>query len=184
MVEKKTKTAKKPKAYDKRKSANKKKRSPPYTEEQLHAIGQELVDFVSQDEIFHIVEWTESKGMCVDWWYKLRNKHKYLIDYHERAKSILGNKILKHAFKVNNSWAIQTFVPRYLSDAKKHLSNLEDEKLERQMKLERFRHELGERSDDEQKAKIDNFDDSITLMDENIKLKKLLKSLDIDISNL
>lgn len=146
-----------------------------YTEKQLIKLGEELVAYVSLPDVYHLVEWTESKGKCFGWWQKLKQKHKVLVPYHERAKQILGNKILKNAFQCNNSWAIQTFIPKYLGDVKDHLKEQEEEKLERQMRLEKYRNELGQKSHDEAKAKIDAFDVSMDLMAKLLKYEKLLK---------
>ena len=136
-----------------------------YTPKMLNELGAQLVQFVQRPDVYHMCEWTRSKGRSYGWWKSLKEGNKEILQtYHEQAKEILGHKILKNAFECNNSWAIQTFVPKYLTDIRKEQKDLEEEKLDRQIRFERAKHELGKQSDEEAKAKIDQFDMSINLM--------------------
>jgi len=162
---------------------NKKKKEPKklgapkqYTPAMLKKLGEELVEFVKHPDIYHLCEWTRSKGYSYGWWKSLKDGNKEILQaYHEQAKEILGHKILKNAFECNNSWAIQTFIPKYLGDVKDHLKEQEEEKLDRQKRLEKYKHEIGQTSHETAKAKIDQFDINMELMERVMRYEKLLE---------
>jgi len=162
----------KPKVKVKKKEAKKRY---VYDEKTLNKLGKELVDFVQGENIYHLCEWTESKGQSYSWWKELHKKYGILLAYHKRAKEILGNKILKNAFECNNAWAFQTFIPKYLGDVSDHLKSQEEDKLDRQMRFEKYKTELGIKSHDDVIAKIDDFSMSMDMMQKIVKYEKLLK---------
>lgn len=93
-----------------------------WTEKELHKLGNNLIEHCQLEDVFHITDWTgKVQNKSQQWWYKLIKAYPMLVEYHERAKEILGNKIVSQAFKSGNTWAVKTFVPKYLSDVKKHL---------------------------------------------------------------
>jgi len=178
----------KKKAKTKSKSKLKPARPQKYTEEMLKKLGEEIVEFAQKPNVYHLCEFTSFKGYTYDWWKKLNKNHPILVPYHNRAREILGNKIVKLAFQNGNNWIIQTFVPRYLKDIDEHLDKKEDKKVERQLRIEKYRSELGLQSVEKLEAKADQLDKSIELMqvaselrDQNEKLIQLLKENGIDI---
>lgn len=170
MTKKKTSKKESKTKVDPRKGVPKK-----WTPEARKELGEEFIAFIGQDHVFHITQWTEHKQSCSAWWYDLVSIYEDIAEYHCRGKSILGSKIARLAFENGNNWAIQTFLPKYLDDVDAYLEKKEDRKLERQKNLEKYKNELGSKSHEEAGAKIDLFDKSMELAEENIKLRKLLE---------
>lgn len=100
-----------------------------WTEDKLHKLGQDLVDHCKKDNVFHLIDWISKKGKTASWWFSLRKDYPLLVDYHERAREILGNKIVTLAFNAGNNWAIQTFVPKYLDDVEEYLDKKKEKEL-------------------------------------------------------
>lgn len=123
-----------------------------------------------------MVQWTREQNKTSAWWHDLRKKYPDLLDYHTKAKEILGGKILRNAFEHGNSWAIQTFLPMYLSDLKEKIVADAEFELDRRMRLEKYKNSLNQAREDEAIAKIDNFDQSTELAYELIKMKKFMAS--------
>jgi len=156
-----------------------KKKNVTWTEDKLIKLGEELISFVTNNPVFHISKFTESKQHHTTWWYWLMGKHPILKDYHKRAVEILGNRIAENGFGANNPWLIQKFIPCYFNDVKNALTSEIDEEYERRLKfqkhVEKYKHELSQKSDEEMKAKIDSFDISMTMMQKLMHYEKLLK---------
>ena len=87
-----------------------------YTEKELIKLGESLLTCCEKPHVFHIVQWTREQKKCASWWLDLRSRHPILLGYHNRAREILGGKIVQLAFESGNTWAIQTFIPKYLDD--------------------------------------------------------------------
>lgn len=102
-----------------------------WTDEELHKLGEQLVQHCRRPDVYHIVDFISAKNKSQGWYYRLKRENEILQPYHERAKEILGNKIVNLAFKCGNNWAIQTFIPRYLKDVDDYL----DQKLQRELEL-------------------------------------------------
>jgi len=148
-----------------------------WTEDKRRELGESLVEFCKKDHVFHIVQWLREQNKTSKWWLKLKQSYPDLVTYHELAKEILGGKIVQLAFENGNNWAIQTFLPKYLGDLKKHQDQILDEELDRKKKLEEFKAQLGIKSHDDAKAKIDNFDMQAELMKQIVDLKAELERL-------
>lgn len=90
-----------------------------YTEKELHELGQSLVDHCKKEDVYHITDWTSQvQNKTYQWWYDLKKTQPILVEYHERAKQILGNKILANGAKSGNMWVVKTFIPKYLDDVR------------------------------------------------------------------
>jgi len=146
-----------------------------WTEERLHILGQSLVDFCQKDHVFHIVQWTREMQRTVAWWADLREDYPLLIEYHKRAKDILGGKIIQKAFEVGNNWAIQTFIPKYVQDIDEYLERKQDREYERRKDLEKYKYNLNKAREEESEAKIDQFDRNQEIMYELYKMKQFLR---------
>ena len=94
-----------------------------YTKKELKALGQSLIDHCARPDVFHLVQWTRHQKKCYDWWMQLTKKHPILLEYHKRAKEILGGKIVQLAFENGDTWAIRTFIPKYLKDVDEYIHN-------------------------------------------------------------
>jgi hypothetical protein len=90
-----------------------------YTEEDIEKIGKELIDYIeNHTNLWHLSSFTETKKQTPSWLYSIARRHPQLRAYIERAKKIIGNRMLQAAFeKSTNSWIIKTFVPRYLRES-------------------------------------------------------------------
>jgi len=160
---------------------SKKSKSKPlvWTEEKRKELGESLVEFSKLDHVFHLVQWTREQNKTSAWWYDMQQKYPDLVEYHEQAKEILGGKIMRLAFENGNNWAIQTFLPIYLKDLKKHLDQNQDEEYARKKDLEKYKNSLNQAREDEALAKIERFDKSQELMVQMMKLMDFLKEKDL-----
>lgn len=87
-----------------------------YSSKDIENLGEDLIEYCKKDHVFHLVQWTRKQNKCYDWWLSLQKNYPDLVVYHKRAKEILGGKIIQLAFESGNKWAIQTFIPMYVSD--------------------------------------------------------------------
>lgn len=113
------------------------KRQKKYTANELEELGKEFCEFCKKDHVFHIVQWTREQNETSEWWRSLRVSYPILKQYHDRAKEILGGKIVQLAFENGNPWSIQKFIPMYLEDVKEHLRD--DMRAEATIKAEAVR---------------------------------------------
>ena len=162
----------KPKSIPKKKAVG---RPAEWTPKKRQELGESLVEFCKLDHVFHLVQWTREQGKTAAWWHDMRQKYPDLIEYHLKAKDILGGKILQLAFESGNNWAIQTFIPKYLTDVQNHLDKNADKEYARKKHFEKYKNSLNQAREDEAVALITNFDKSQELMIEMLKMKDFLK---------
>jgi len=134
-----------------------------WTDDKLHELGEELVNHCKREDVFHITDFLGVKKRTSTWFYDLIKKYPLLTDYHEQVREILGNKIVALAFKNGNNWAIQTFIPKYLSDVDEYL----DKKREKDLAMQERAKKLAEAGVDERTiALIEKMDQVIEANDE------------------
>lgn len=68
----------------------------------------------------------------------MSRKYPIFAEYHEKAKGILGNKILKLAIKAGNPWAIKTMIPKYLHDVDEYIDEKKRKEIEWQAEFKRL----------------------------------------------
>jgi len=100
-----------------------------WTDEKLHELGENLVNHCGREDVFHITDWLGYQKKSAAWYYDLKIQYPLLADYHDRAKEVLGNKIVALAFKNGNNWAIQTFIPKYLKDVDNYIDSKRQKEL-------------------------------------------------------
>jgi len=108
-----------------------------WTEEKLHALGKQLVEVCKEPDVFHIVDFCRSVDKSSAWFYELLRKNPTLGIYHDQAKDILGNKILKLAMKAGNPWVIKTMLPKYLRDVDEYLDDKKRQEIHWQAEAKR-----------------------------------------------
>ena len=146
-----------------------------WTEEQRQKLGEELIDFVQMDHVFHLIQWTREKEKSYDWWQALLKSYPDLIVYHKRAKEILGGKLLQKAVEYGSPWVIQTFIPMYIDDVEDFFELRKDREHQRDLERETHKHKLNLVSEEGAKAKADDMNISIELMEEVVRLRKIVE---------
>lgn len=148
-----------------------------WTDEKLLKLGKELLEYVKNPKVWHISSFEViEKGFHPGWLKMIASRHPSFRAILDSAQSILGNRILESAMRgEGNQWVITTLTPHYLKDIHEVTESKEDRKLQRQMNLEKYKNELGNKSQDEAEAKIDKMDLSISLMEKLLKYEKILK---------
>ncbi len=121
-----------------------------YSPKDIQELGEELCTFCEGKGVFHLVQFTREKGKTYNWWTKLYDSYPDLLPYHQRANEILGGKLVQLAFENGSPWAIQTFIPMYLKDVKKHLREESDHQIEMKEKAKRS----GDEAVNEQAAEL------------------------------
>lgn len=161
--------------------AEKKKTGRPteWTPKKLEKLGKELHDYCKRPDVWHISEFeVGEKGQSPGWLKMIANRHKQFRAILQGAKHILGQKMVRTSMDGNgNNWVIGKFVPMYLKDVDDFDEDKKDKQLDRELKKEKYKHELGAAKHEEAGAKIDAFDKATELAMENKRLREELEKL-------
>ena len=116
-----------------------------WDKEDLIFLGEELVKCVSEAGVWHISEFSERNDRSCSWLYTIRNNHPTVFGpYFQRAKEILGRKMLKQSLeKSPNQWVVKVLMPRLLGIRDEIAEELEREELiKAQAKIKALKKEL------------------------------------------
>lgn len=69
-----------------------------YTEEDLHSLGKDLIDYMKEPRNIWAKGFCNRKGISVDHFKYLINTYQIFKEYHMQAKSIQEEKIINHSF--------------------------------------------------------------------------------------
>ena len=125
----------KKKPVPKKKAAPKKKLGRPlkWTDKALHKIGQELVDYVSNEKgkygNWTLVGFAALKNYSDSWMTEM-DKYPVFSGYLTRARRILGARMMQYGMEKNpNVWMLKTIMPRFLGIKKQIKEDFEEEEL-------------------------------------------------------
>jgi len=69
-----------------------------YTEEDLHKLGKDLIDYMKEPRTFWAKGFCNRKGISVNHFNYLITTYQIFKEYHAQAKSIQEEKIITHSF--------------------------------------------------------------------------------------
>lgn len=150
-----------------------------WTSEKLKVLGEELIAYCLRPDVWHVSEFELlEKKQCSGWLNQIATRQPEFHSFLKGAKEILAQKMVKTAMDGGgNNWVIGKFVPMYMKDVDDHEEGKKDKQLERDLKKEKYKYELGAAKDEEAEAKIDTFDKSAQLAYENKKLRDEIAKL-------
>lgn len=114
------------------------------TEDEMIALGQEMVDFVTQNEhiVYNLSDWyTIEKGYTYNEWKTFIQKQEFL-PYYEKALRIVGRKYLAKESPIEPSLK-QRWLRLYFRDIREQEDKTLDEDLQRKKDLETYKASLG-----------------------------------------
>ena len=150
-----------------------------WTPEKLEKLGKELHDYCRRPDVWHVSEFeVGEKSQSPGWLNTIASRHANFRPILKGAQAILGQKMVKVSMEGGgNNWVIGKFVPMYLKDVDDFDEDKRDRQLDRELKKEKYKHELDSAKHEEATAKIDAFDKSADLALENYKLRQELEKL-------
>ena len=163
----------------KKESKKKVGRPEEWTEKKLEELKKELLEYLKRPDVYHIAHFeVHEKGMVPGWLKSIGTRHPKFRPILRMAQAILGLKIMEMAQQgKGDKFITNTFIPFYLRDIDEYKESIKDKDLDRDLKKEKFKYELGSKKDEEAGAKIDMFDDGAKLAYEVIKLREEIERL-------
>lgn len=151
-----------------------------WTDKKLKKAGEELVAYITKENVFHISNYDRHKGHHVGWVCTLARKYPIFRPYLQDAQHILGTRILESAMAHGpGNYVIAKFLPLYLKDLSKYEQDQKDLDFERELKKEKYKSSLNSGRDEEIKPRIDNFNLSQVERAKILKLEKFIESRDL-----
>jgi len=131
-----------------------------WTDETLAELGEELIEYMSQDGVWHISEFTDYKKKDLTWIYELARRYRRFTPYLTKTQRLIGRKMFKYGMEKNpNAWMLKTFMPRFLG-----VRDIVYEELEKEETIKA-------------KAKISALKDELNSMGEIAEFIKMQKEL-------
>lgn len=88
----------------------------PYTEKELIKLGKELIACVEEDNVWHVCVFAHRKEKADSWINELARDHKIFNKYFQRARKILGHKILNQAMTAKpDNWMVKLLFKRLMN---------------------------------------------------------------------
>jgi hypothetical protein len=97
----------------------KRKVNPQYTQEQLQAIADDLLDYAEKAKSIHLAPWCRKQKKSLSWLNELAKDHEVIKDAHKQAKELLGAKVVNSSFYgEGNATVGLKYLPIYDKDFK------------------------------------------------------------------
>ncbi len=102
----------------------------PWLKKDLHQLGKHLVYVAKQKDTVHLSDWRKTVPITDSNYKNLLYRHPDILrPYHDQACEILGNKILRGAFKGKQAWLYKSLIMSYLPDFRREYMAQKEEEL-------------------------------------------------------
>ena len=91
--------------------------NPQYTEKQLQAIADDLLDYAETSKSIHLAPWCRKQKKCMSWLNEMAKDHEIIAHAHKHAKELLGAKVVNSSFYgEGNATVGMAYLPVYDQD--------------------------------------------------------------------
>jgi len=134
-----------------------------YTEEEIEALGKDLVETMDHEDCWHLIYWATKHWQTKDWITNLKNQYPTFSRYLSIARQKLGAKYARQAMTDRaNPWMIRRYMPHWADDKEWIRQDMAAEaKIEAEAKMEAAGKHLQDQ--DEKAQRLIDAADKITL---------------------